>query len=136
MVPPLATLDPAERLAQRAPDHRQLDPDVHQHRAHGHPRHRVVARGEEELKAYHWAVFSRPVLSWNSIDATSTRIDSSLELRTGPPRIGRSNSFGHTDHSLTTSSGIAAMPVATCRPWVNRYSQTGRVGHQNHGWGC
>ena len=50
--------------------------------------------------------------------------------------IGRSNSFGHTDHSLTMISGIAAMPEMTCRPWVTRYSQTGRVGQKNHGCGC
>ena len=47
--------------------------------------------------------------------------------------IGRSNSLGHTDLSLTTISGIAAMPERTCRPWVTRYSQTGRVGQKNQG---
>ncbi len=50
--------------------------------------------------------------------------------------IGRSNSLGHTDLSLTTISGIAAMPERTWRPWVTRYSQTGRVGQTNQGCGC
>ena len=48
--------------------------------------------------------------------------------------IGRSNSLGHTDLSLTTISGIAAMPEMTCRPWVTRYSQTGRVDQKNLRW--
>ena len=81
-------------------------------------------------------MFSSPVESWNSIDPTSTRIDNRSICRTRPPMMGRSNSFGHTDHSLTMISGMAAMPEMTCRPWVTRYSQTGRVGQKNHGWGA
>jgi hypothetical protein len=83
---------------------------------------------KKNRNGYHCAVFSSPVESWKIIDATSTRIEARSSIRTGPPNTGRANSFGHTDHSLTTSSGMAAMPVTTWRPWVRRYSQTGRVG--------
>ena len=31
---------------------------------------------------------------------------------------------------------MVASPVATCRPWVTRYSPTGRDGHQNQPGGC
>jgi len=33
---------------------------------------------------------------------------------------GHRNRFGYTDHSFTKMSGIVAVPVATCRPWVMR----------------
>ena len=33
---------------------------------------------------------------------------------------GQRNTLGYTDHNLIKSSGMIAVPVATCRPWVNR----------------
>ena len=61
-----------------------------------------------------------PVATSKTAAATRTRIDS----RSSPCRTertgGQDHSFGETVHSLASSSGMVAMPVATWMPWLSR----------------
>ncbi len=83
-----------------------------------------MVRKEKEDQGYHWAALATPVASWKIEDATSTAI----EARSSPVSRSRraswsgsdSKRLGSTDQSLTSSSGIAAMPDVTCSPWVRR----------------
>lgn len=43
---------------------------------------------------------------------------------------GSVNSFGTTDHSFASSTGISVIPSVTWTPWVRRYSQDGFVGQE------
>src|SRR5204862_368126 len=49
---------------------------------------------------------------------------------------GRETKRGHTTHNLASSTGIDAMPAATCTPWVTRYRPAGRDGTGSHDSGC
>ena len=44
-----------------------------------------------------------------------------MRMMTGltPPTSGRFQNRGATDHSFTASSGIEAMPLVTCNPWLS-----------------
>ena len=53
-----------------------------------------------------------------------------------PTNGGQASSLGKTAQSLASSSGTAAMPVATCTPWVTRYSHDGEAGRWNQLAGC
>jgi hypothetical protein len=64
--------------------------------------------------------------------SSPTRSTASARWRAG----GTDSRRGHTTQSLAASSGIDAMPVATCTPCVTRYKPTGRVGIGNQLWGC
>lgn len=46
---------------------------------------------------------------------------------------GHTNSRGITDHNLASTTGMITSPSPTCSPWVNRYSQDGRVGQVKAG---
>ena len=128
--------DVVDRLAQSATDDRQLHPDVHEHRARRDVGHRVMTGGEEELERIPLRDVQQPGRQLKQHRADQHQDRQPFDLADQPANDRRSNSFGHTDHSLTTISGIAAMPEMTCRPWVTRYSQTGRVGQKNQGCGC
>lgn len=43
---------------------------------------------------------------------------------------GSVNSFGTTDHSFASSTGISVIPSVTWTPWLRRYSQGGFVGQE------
>ncbi len=70
---------------------------------------------------YHCALLASPVTSWKTAAETSRPIDPfSSRSRTScrGRDDGRSKKRGKTDHSLTSRSGTAAVPLATWRPWV------------------
>ena len=73
---------------------------------------------------YQPMMLSVPLASMKNVDAHQHRDRDPLERlddqRTARPSAGRMNSRGKTDHSLTSSSGIAAVPEMMCSPCVQR----------------
>ena len=65
---------------------------------------------------YQFSALKNPVNNWTRAEETRT----ATEARSSPFFIdftgGQRKRFGYTDHSLTRSKGIDAVPVATCRP--------------------
>ena len=82
----------------------------------------------ENAHGYHCTTLSTPVTRRKIADATSSATDprsSTCSASRRRPVGGRWRSRGNTDQSLTSSSGTHAMPVATCSPCVQRYSDAG-----------
>lgn len=73
-------------------------------------------------------VLMSPLVSMKSEPATSG-IRLSRSIRCAKSRTGgQPNSRGKTVHSFAISSGMEAVPAATCRPCVKRYSHAGAAG--------
>ena len=75
---------------------------------------------KENGHGYHWTVLSSPVNSWKTAAATRTATERRSSAWRTDLSAGHTNSRGYTAHSLANSSGIAAMPLATCSPCVTR----------------
>lgn len=78
-------------------------------------------------------MLSRPVAIWNRIPPTSSSRVSRSSTWASERAGGQSNSFGSTDQSLPSTTGMSTIPSVTCRPWVTRNSQDGRVGQSKSG---
>jgi hypothetical protein len=59
---------------------------------------------------------------------TSSAIATRSIASAGDATGGQANKRGITDQSLASSSGMAASPTLTWRPWVTAYSQAGLDG--------
>ncbi len=71
-------------------------------------------------QGYQFRMLSRPLTTSSSDELTSTAMLSRSRPCATERTGGHWNSFGATDQSFTSSSGIDAMPVMTCTPWVSR----------------
>ncbi len=90
----------------------------------------------DQAHGYHCSTFSRPVVSSTRAELISTAMLSRSTACITERAGGHWKSSGNTDHSLTSSSGMDAMPVMTCTPCVSRYPHAGVAGSgsHDHGW--
>ncbi|CNY43406.1 Uncharacterised protein [Mycobacterium tuberculosis] len=78
-------------------------------------------------------MLSTPVTIWNRIPPTSISTDNRSSTWAIERAGGHTNSRGIPDHNLASTTGMITSPSPTCSPWVNRYSQDGRVGQVKAG---
>ena len=90
----------------------------------------------EKRHGYHWAMLATPENSRNTAPPTSGRRPSRSTAWATPLTGGNETKRGQTSHSLASSRGTVAMPVATCTPWVIRYRPAGRGSTGNQATGC
>ena len=86
------------------------------------------ARGKKNVHGYQRATLAVPDSSRNSAPPTSGSRASRWTAWSAERAGGHSTRRGWTTHNLASSSGMAAVPVATCTPWVIRYRPAGRTG--------
>ncbi len=78
-------------------------------------------------------MLSSPVAISNKIPPTSISNESRSSSCAGERAGGQANSFGATDHSLASTTGVMMNPSPTCTPSVRRNSHDGLVGQSNSG---
>ena len=61
-----------------------------------------------------------PVTNWNRTPPTSASSDSRSSSDAIEITGGQAKSFGTTDHSFASTTGVSTMPPTTCRPWLRR----------------
>jgi hypothetical protein len=93
--------------------------------------------GKEKPKEYQDATFIKPVASCSSEPPTSSSSEARSSAWPMSRAGGQVKNRGYTANSLASSSGTAHSPLSVCRPWLTRYSCTGRLGSGgSHPGGC